>query len=653
MYLSSMKPIFFFLLVLAFSNVCKADAQSFSKTEKYICLDRVIIQFDEQVTEQQKESFFQKSQRLAPLSKSIRLDYPPVIIARLNAPVADYAELKQWMLQLQSEPEVLFVNPVLRNAEGDEVSVLQEVFVKVNDASQKLKLRELTESFSFEITGEYSYDENVLIITPKKNAALNSLELSCKLADLNFFEYVHPNFLFSPIVTTNDPFFNRQWNIVNTGSTQQFSGTAGADMSVDSAWTITQGDTSIKIAILDSGVDTLHPDLMPNLLSGYDATGAGSKGYPNKNFEKDAHGTACAGIAAAVSDNGAGLSGIAPNCRIVPIKVFYYVDTALGLNFSPPIPYTTSLWIADAINWAGSTGQADVMSNSWGVPDILFGLLQQPISLVEDAINHAHENGRNGKGTPQLFSTGNEDDDEPIWPSRLEQVIGVTATSMCDERKSPTSCDGENWWGGNYGSGTDVGAPGVKIPASDILGSKGFSAGSYTPDFNGTSAACPNAAGVMALILSVKPGLKAWDAGYLLASSADKVGGYDYDSMRYAGGWSQELGFGRVNAFNAVQLAMDYTGVKNNVKQKNPFSIYPNPLKTDVFTVKFEIDKNVEIKISLVDVSGKILAERVNEFQAGKHLVHIDAPLHPGIYFVEINTGREMQHLKLLFLGRQ
>lgn len=648
-----MKSIFLFSLLLTLAVVGEAGEPVCVAAEKYVRLDKVILQFNPQLNEQQQAAFVEQSSVLGAFSQSIRLQYPPVLIARLQTSAADYMELKHIMRHLQSHPEIVFANPVFINEKGDEVSVLQEVFVRVKEDAQQSQLQQLAEQLAFEIKGTYPYDSDVVIITPKKNAALNSFELSCKLTDLNLFEYAHPNFLFSPIVPANDPFFNRQWNIVNTGSSLQFSGTPGADMSVEQAWTITQGDTAIKIAILDSGVDTLHPDLLPNLEHGYDATGAGSNGYPNKNFEKDAHGTACAGIAAAVADNAVGLAGVAPNCKIIPVKVFYYVDTARGLIFGDPIPYSTSLWMADAINWATTVAGADVMSNSWGIPDILFGLLQQPISLVEDAINAALENGRNGKGTPQLFSTGNEDADKPIWPARLEQVIGVTATSMCDERKNPDSCDGEDWWGGNYGKGTDVGAPGVKMPASDILGGKGFSAGSYTADFNGTSAACPNAAGVMALILSVNPGLKAWDAAYLLASSADKVGGYAYDSVKYAGNWSQELGFGRVNAYNAVQLAMNYTGVKNEVAQRNTYNVFPNPVTSETFTVELELAEATATTISLLDINGKLLAATATVFPAGKQLAHFDAPLPPGIYFVEIHTSGEKQRLKLLFLGRQ
>jgi subtilisin family serine protease len=93
---------------------------------------------------------------------------------------------------------------------------------------------------------------------------------------------------------------------------------------------------------------------------------------------------------------------------------------------------------------------------------------------------------------------------------------------MCNQRKSPTSCDAENFWGSNFGTGVDVSAPGVKIYTTDISGTAGYSTGNYTASFNGTSSATPNTAGVVALILSVNPGLTYAQARQILESSCEK-----------------------------------------------------------------------------------------------------------------------------------
>ena len=632
----------------SYAQLALYQSAAFQKAEKNISLSRVALQFSKDVPREKIEfSFRENLSWLEDYSNTFTIPGLNIVVADLKIPASAVAEVENHYALLKTLAGFEAFLPVL-HSQGEEVIALNRVFVKVKTKNEEVKLEQLATELNFGLQEKYAYDNTVFII--HESNGFRALRLSCVLQETSFFEYAEPDLLFSPVVAANDPYYNRQWNIQNTGSPLQHNGTPGADMSVEDAWTITKGDTSIKIAILDSGVDTLHPDLIPNLLPGYDATGGGSRGYPNSNFEKDGHGTACAGIAAAKGENGIGITGVAPGCKIIPVKVFYYVDTALGLQFNPPIPYTTSLWIADAINWASQTAHADVMSNSWGIPDILFGLLQQPVALVEDAINAALENGRNGLGVPQLYSTGNEDG-ELIWPSRLPQTIAVTATSMCDERKSPASCDGEDWWGGNYGNGTDVGAPGVKISATDMLGNKGFSVGSYMADFNGTSAACPNAAAVMALILSVNPGLKAWDAKYLLASTADKVGGYAYDSVNYAGMWSQELGFGRVNAFAAVQAAMSYTGVKEQPAETD-LSVYPNPAAASQFTVKFSLRESGRVKIFLSDISGKILSGTEQAFPDGLCQVVFDAPPSAGICFITVVANGEARHRKFIFLGR-
>jgi subtilisin family serine protease len=83
----------------------------------------------------------------------------------------------------------------------------------------------------------------------------------------------------------------------------------------------------MNVAVIDQGVDLNHPDLINNLMEGYDPTGNGSKGCPV--WVSDKHGTTCAGIIGAIKDNGIGIAGVAPSCRIRPIHVFM-----LDLNFS-------------------------------------------------------------------------------------------------------------------------------------------------------------------------------------------------------------------------------------------------------------------------------------------------------------------------------
>jgi subtilisin family serine protease len=332
----------------------------------------------------------------------------------------------------------------------------------------------------------------------------------------------------------NDYLFPVQWGLKNTGIPEQFNGTPGADIGIEAAWEITKGSPSIRIAVIDEGVDRTHPDLINNidplgfgLLPGNASTG-------NVLYADGSHGTSCAGIIAAEADNGIGIAGVAPLCKIIPVNLTINASGTFG----------TKSQIATCIDWAWNQGGADVLSNSWGG-----GLFS---TLVNDAIKRATTLGRGGKGAIVLFSSGN-DDAGLNDPKVLPEVIAVGAMSMCYQRKNPTTCDGEYWWGGNYGSGLDVSAPGVKIATTK-------NGGFYEMAFNGTSSACPFAAGIAALILSVNANYTQPQVREILERSTRKVGNYTYSRVpgQPNGSWSNELGYGMVNAHQAVLAAQSF-----------------------------------------------------------------------------------------------
>lgn len=354
-----------------------------------------------------------------------------------------------------------------------------------------------------------------------------TFDLINKFFNNNLLEYIEPNFIKLDVFHTNDPLFNSQWAIKNNG---YLGGTVDADMDVEEAWALATG-TGIKVAIIDEGVDLVHPDLQANLLSGFDTTGGNSNGGFQNN---DSHGTACAGIVGAIGNNGIGGVGIAYNSKLIPVRIAKRVQ---GSN------WTTDTWASTGINQAWQSG-ADVLSNSWGGGSVSLA--------INTAINNAVTYGRAGKGCVVLFSTGNSNT-SVANPATNSQVIAVGASSQCDQRKSPTSCDGEGW-GSNYGTNLDVVAPGVKIYTTDLTGTAGYELGNYTANFNGTSSACPNAAGVVALILSMKPSLTGIQARQILENNTDKVT-YAYSANvagQPNGTWNNEMGYGRVNAYKAL-----------------------------------------------------------------------------------------------------
>lgn len=499
---------------------------------------QILIKFFEGVTFEQQAALMRSEILLKPLSKEMLLPAPKVTIATFNGNVGE-EKLTSLLKRLEQSNLVEYANPFLIFKDGSRQGITDKFMVKLHHISDRELLQLMIKDNNLELVEQYQYDNKLFIVKVPKNTGFNALQMANKFFESGKFAAAEPDFLLLlKKFNTNDTFLNYQWSLNNTGSSIQFNGTAGCDMKVFNAWGISTGAASIKVAIIDEGVDLAHPDLQANLLAGYDATGLNSGGAPSGD---DAHGTACAGIVAGVGNNATGVAGVAYGCKIIPVRIAY--SDANG-NW-----VTSNASIGTAIDWAWQTAGADVLSNSWGGGS--------SSTLINDAITRSVTQGRGGLGAPVIFAAGN-DNGAVSYPATLSNVISVTAMSMCNQRKSTTSCDGETFWGSNYGTNTDISAPGVKIYTCDISGTAGYSTGNYTSTFNGTSSACPNAAGVMALILSVNPSLSMTTARQIIESTCDKVGGYTYNSNvsgQPNGTWSNELGYGRVNAFAALQLA--------------------------------------------------------------------------------------------------
>jgi len=291
----------------------------------------------------------------------------------------------------------------------------------------------------------------------------------------------------------------------------------------------------IKVAVLDEGVDTTHPDLT-QVVQSYDGTDDDEFQEPKGT---DAHGTACAGIIGATADNRLGVRGVAAGCAMQAVRIAYSDNT--GDNW-----ITTNRWIARSIDWAWENG-ADVLSNSWGGGS--------PSNDITRAFDRARTQGRAGRGAVVVIAAGN--DNSPVdFPGNLERVLTVAASNQDDEPKTKTSSDGESWWGSNFGPEVDVAAPGVGIVTTDISGDRGYNRSGgqedYVFNFNGTSSACPQVAGVCALILSRNPGLTEAEVRSIVRDTADKVGSVIYDPVT---GHNPRMGQGRVNALRAFRQA--------------------------------------------------------------------------------------------------
>ncbi len=603
--------------MLAFS--CSISYGQTSDYKQHLSPHRLLVFFEPNLSVAQQADLIKSS---GLVSAFTQLPAPTVTICETD----HFAEAHRY---LNNQPEVKGVSFFIANGKHM-AGVLDNFFVKISGPQFKTQLQEKLAALHLPPAVADTYIPNLYKVNNTQLKQINTIEICLLLQNERWCSYAAPNYLVNPLVTSNDPLYNRQWSIANNGTALQGNGTADADMDVDSAWTITTGNSDIKVSIIDSGVDTLHADLVQNLLPGHDAVSDSTDGYPTPAYDNDGHGTCCAGIVGAVQNNNLGISGIAPQCKLIPVRAFYYV---LLQGASDPLPYSTSAAFADAIGWSWNVAQADILSNSWGLPPALISFLPGGMQPVNDAIATAHSMGRGGKGAALFFSSGNENDSVgPIWPASLANTIAVNASTMCDERKNPNDCSGENWWGGDHGLGLDFSAPGVKVTTTDMRGGFGFTSNDYTYTFNGTSAACPNAAGVGALVLSLRPELLAEDIRNILAQSCDKVGGYAYDSLFFNGTWCPEMGYGRLNAFKALQNSFNYSS-NISIAEDVSIHIFPNPAQSHL-QVWIPGLQTGEIKIT--DISGKLLMAEKTE---NERTVLDIASLANGVYVVQAQTS--------------
>jgi subtilisin family serine protease len=310
------------------------------------------------------------------------------------------------------------------------------------------------------------------------------------------------------------------WNHDNPGA----PGLIGADVHAPAAWTVTRGERSVRVAVLDEGVDTRHKYLRDVVVAEADFVDHRDHARPSRN---DAHGTACAGIIVSQSER---VPGLAAGVSLVAARIAKSDEDGYWIF--------DDFETADAIDWAWDEANADVLSNSWGGGPAVDGITR--------AFERATGRGRRGQGAVVVVAAGN-DQARLDFPGTLSNVLTVGASNEWDERKTKRTRDGEDWWGSNFGPELDLVAPGVHIRSTDIAGSRGYTGGLYVDDFNGTSSAAPHVAAVAALMLSVNPKLEERRVRELLQQTCDPLDGQKKRSA--------QVGHGRLNAYLAVRAA--------------------------------------------------------------------------------------------------
>lgn len=439
-------------------------------------------------------------------------------------------------------------------------------------------------------------------------------------------EFAEGNGIMRAFTAPNDPDYSTQYYLQPNR------------LNIESAWDITQGTSSIVIAVCDTGVTLTHPDLSSNLWQNPSPSGnSGLNGTrikidfnndgdctdsndelgsdqcessdPTDNNATTFHGTRVASIIAATTNNSVNMAGIARNCRIMAVKVLNAGDNRTGTATG------TYASIAEGIIYAADHG-ASIINLSLGGPEIS--------DTLTSAVNYALN-----KKVVVVAAAGNTLSPPcPVnYPAAISKVIAVGAVDENDSLAS-FSCTG---------TALDLVAPGTNIRSA---GQSGTSAS----NINGTSFSSPMVAGVAALIRSINADFSVEEVTQYLDFTADDKGTLGFDSS---------YGFGRLNAYSALLAASNLTPFISNPATPNKSYPTPNPFNPSLGnTMNISIPQSLgseNMEIIIITLAGERIKklEGTNKWD-GKN--ESGNSVSSGLYFYTVKTSKGTTKGKLTVL---
>jgi subtilisin family serine protease len=454
--------------------------------------------------------------------------------------------------RLRRDQSIVLATPLVRTpGNPNSIVINNQLAVQFKDDIDQDQIDLACTRYGVEVVEKLGFADNAVVLRVGQASGMDSLAVANALQESGLTRFAHPDFITrrhvrlmpatgAAPVSEGAAYLSQEWHLVTA--------------QVLKAWELPglanpQGSPDITIAILDDGIDVTHQEFsgsvgggsVPKIRAQYDFATQTADGSPKT--AEDNHGTACAGVATAA---GLKVYGAAPGCRLIAGRAPDY----LGVVDE-----------ARMFEWAATSG-ADVISCSWGGPDGI-GAVQLLSDTTRAAIHFCVTSGRAGKGIPIVWAAGNgneslEKNGQPRDGYACNPEVMAIGASTSGEVRAWYSDFGPELWvcapsSGDRNAGEKAiftvdraGAAGYNPGAAD----KGDADGNYTNDFGGTSSAAPLVAGVIGLMLSVNPQLTCDEVRQIVKTTADKIrGGYD------ANGHSDTFGYGRLNAYKAVQAA--------------------------------------------------------------------------------------------------
>lgn len=436
-----------------------------------------------------------------------------------------------------------YVSDIYKNGQGHKIIILPRIAIKMKEG---YKIEDILTKFSKAITLDKK-KVNLYLADCHANNAEGVLSINNEISKQEGVEWCEPMIIGE--ARKLNQLEGLQYYLKNV---DQYGNPVGVDINVEPAWGLVTVDTTLVVAVVDDGVERDHDDLAGSVVDGYTIGYPNEKGEPinefnntmftiyqnNTSYEElcsdpKAHGTACAGIIGARNDS-LGIRGIASGVRILPINVHPQLYPIASIQY--PTNYYES--VGDAITWAYTTGNADIISCSIWFDDNTY---------ISNALNNAMNYGRNGKGTVVVCASGNNPYYGVNFPADMPNTIAVGSVDNT----------GNFFYYSGRGTTLDLVAPSIdtngfgNVVTTDRSEPKGYNAsGDYVYDFGGSSAACPQVAGVVALMLSCNPNLTVDNVRSILRDTACKLPGMNGLNR------TDDYGYGLVDAYAAVAALM-------------------------------------------------------------------------------------------------